>query len=83
MLATTTPGQQPQELSRVLKRLANAQFDGNERAARQALLLSLACHALLYLGRLAEVQGALMDWGDGPVRAALIDGLLDLGGHDA
>lgn len=83
MLATTPPGQQPQELSRVLERLANAQFDGNERAARQALLLSLACHALLYLGRLAEVQGALMDWGDGPVRAALIDGLLDLGGHDA
>jgi hypothetical protein len=83
MLATTPPGQQPQELSRVLERLANAQFDGNERAARRALLLSLACHALLYLGRLAEVQGALMDWGDGPVRAALIDGLLDLGGHDA
>lgn len=83
MLATTPPGQQTQELSRVLKRLANAQFDGNERAAHQALLLSLACHALLYLGRLAEVQGALMDWGDGPVRAALIDGLLDLGGHDA
>ena len=83
MLATIPPGQQPQELSRVLERLANAQFDGNERAARQALLLSLACHALLYLGRLAEVQGALMDWGDGPVRAALIDGLLDLGGHDA
>ena len=83
ILATTPLGQQTQELSRVLERLANAQFDGNERAARQALLLSLACHALLYLGRLAEVQGALMDWGDGPVRAALIDGLLDLGGHDA
>jgi hypothetical protein len=26
---------------------------------------------------LAEVQGAMTDWDDGPVRAALIDGLLN------
>jgi hypothetical protein len=77
MLATIPPGQQPQKLRRVLDNLASAHFDHNQGAARRALLLSLVCHSMFYLGRLAEVQGAMTDWDDGPVRAALIDGLLN------
>lgn len=83
MLATIPPAQQLRELPRVLKMLASTQFDANERAARRALLLSLFCHAVFYLGRLAEVRGALAAWGDGPVRAALIDCLLNARGLDA
>lgn len=77
MLATIPPGQQLQELPKVLKNLSAAHFDHDEVTARRALLLSLVCHAVFYLGRLAEVQGALAAWGDSPARAALIDSLLN------
>lgn len=83
MLATIPPERQLRELPRVLEYLAGAHFDHNEGAARRALLLSLVCHSTFYIGRLAEVQGALTDWGDGPVRAALIDSLLNESGLGA
>lgn len=77
MLASIPAERQPQELPRIIRRLASVHFRGKEEAARHALLLSLVCHALFYLGRIAEVHGKLSDWAEGPVRAALIDGLLD------
>lgn len=82
MLSTIPPNRQLQQLPRVLEELASAQFARHKESAHRALLLSLVCHAVFYLGRLAEVQGALTDWRDGPVRATLIDRMLDAGGLD-
>jgi hypothetical protein len=77
ILATIPPSHQLRELPQVLKRLASIQFCSNEEAARRALLLSLYCHAIFYLNRLTESQSTLSDWKEGPVRAALIDILLE------
>jgi len=83
LLATIPREQQPQELSRVQENLASAHFNGNESTARRSLLLSLVCHAVFYLERLVEVRGALTDWCDAPMRATLIDRLLESGRLDA
>lgn len=83
MLAIIPPTHHLQDLPRILEIVARTQFNANKRAARRAILLSLLCHAIFYLGRLADVRGALTDWSDGPVRAALIDCLLNAGGLDA
>ena len=79
MLATIPPDQQPQSLPKLLEALASAHFGGDRKASRQALILSLVCHALFYLGRLAETEKPLQDWGDGPARGTMIDRLLDGG----
>ena len=79
LLASIPPSQQPRELPRVLDTLASTQFYGNKDAARRALLLSLVCHALFYISRLAEAQDDLTDWCYGPVRAEMIDVLLSAG----
>ena len=79
MLATIPPDQQPQSLPKLLETLASAHFGGDRKASRQALILSLVCHALFYLGRLAEAEKPLQDWGEGPVRGTMIDLLLDGG----
>lgn len=76
VLSTTPPQAQPERLPELLGTLANAQFDGNRAEAARALLLSLCCHALFYLARLAEAERPLPDWTDGPARAAMIDRLL-------
>ena len=79
MLSTIPPDQQPQSLPKVLEALASAHFGGDRKASRQALILSLVCHALFYLGRLAEAEKPLHDWAEGPVRGIMIDLLLNGG----
>lgn len=82
MLATIPPDKQLMKLPRLLADLAEIQFDNDLVGARHALLLSFVCHALFYLGRLTEVQGDLTDWTDGPVRAGMIDWLLESVGRN-
>ena len=76
MLATIPPDQQPHNLPDLLNRISCAHFGGNKRVAWRALLLSLTCHAVFYLGRLLEAGSPLSDWIEGPTRAAMIDCLL-------
>lgn len=77
LLATIPPVQQAQHLSQIEKTLISTQFQGNERAGRRSLLLSLLCHALLYLLRVSETEGALDDWGGNFARAQLIEAMLE------
>lgn len=77
LLSTTPPAAQPDRLPELIRTLADTQFGGDTTCAARALLLSLACHALFYLGRLQEAGSPLEDWADGPARAVLIDRLLD------
>jgi hypothetical protein len=76
LLSTTSPAAQLDRLPELIQTLAETQFHGDMTRAARALLLSLACHALFYLGRLQEVNAALDNWTDSPGRAALIDRLL-------
>lgn len=75
-LATIPPDAQPDSLPMLIRALADAHFAGNSVSAARALLLSLACHAVFYLGRLDEVDSPLTDWAEGPARGAMIDHLL-------
>ena len=77
LLSTIRQDQKFRRLPQVLATLARMQFDYDDDAARRALLLSLICHALFYLRRLAEARSTLADWSEGPVRGTLIDVLLD------
>jgi len=77
ILSTTSIKRQPHILPNVLVSLGKNYFEGNEILAHRALLLSLVCHAVFYLSRLADVKGELTDWIEAPVRAVLIDRLLD------
>lgn len=76
LLASMGRAARADQFTELRKRLAEAHFGGDCEAAQKALLLSLACHACFYLGRLAEVRAPLRDWADGPMRAALIDRIL-------
>ena len=76
MLATVPPDKQPNSLPELLNRISREHFGGNKMAAWRALLLSLACHAVFYLGRLFEVGKPLSAWIEGSARAAMIDRLL-------
>ena len=76
MLANISPNQQPDSLPILLNRISQEHFDGNKTVAWRALLLSLSCHAVFYLGRLLEAGSPLSDWIEGPVRAAMLDRLL-------
>jgi len=76
LLSTTPPASQPDRLPGLIRTLADTQFDGDTTRAARALLLSLACHALFYFGRLNEADSPSDNWTDGPARAALIDRLL-------
>lgn len=75
-LATTPPARQPDSVPNLTQALARAHFGGDLGRGRDALLLSLACHAVFYLGRLGETNYPLTDWNDGVARAAMIDRLL-------
>ncbi len=75
-LATMSPGLQIESIPALTQALAETHFDGDSRAARRALLLSLACHASFYLNRLGEVHSPLATWTEGPMRAEMIDRLL-------
>ncbi|MBS0124929.1 aminoglycoside phosphotransferase family protein [Thetidibacter halocola] len=77
LLATIPPDRQADCLPALRQALAAAHFGGDAPAAGRALLMSLACHAVFYLGRLDEADRPLADWADGPVRAAMIDRLMD------
>jgi len=79
LLATTLPDRQPDGLQVLQDALASAHFGGDGTAAGRALLLSLVCHAVFYLGRLAEAGRPLPEWTEGPARGAMIDRLLDGG----
>src|SRR6056297_504046 len=76
MLATIPPDRQVDSLPLLTEALASTHFDGDAEAASRALLLSLVCHAVFYMNRLAEVAAPLTDWPDAPVRGAMIDRLL-------
>lgn len=76
ILATIPPDQQPHSLPDLLNRISHEHYGGNKTAAWSALLLSLSCHAVFYLGRLAEADSPLSDWIEGAARAAMIDCLL-------
>lgn len=76
LLSTTPPTAQPDSVSALTRALADAHFDGAETPAARALLLSLACHAVFYLGRLEETGSSLTGWPEGTARAAMIDRLL-------
>lgn len=75
-LAITPPDQQLKRMPEALALLRKTQFNGDAEAAQRALLLSLVCHAMFYMGRLSEVNGLLSDWDQSAVRGALIDHLL-------
>lgn len=79
LLATIPPDLQPERLPVVQNALATAHFEGDQAAAKRALLLSLVCHAIFYLRRLDEGDCPLSDWPEGKVRGAMIDRLLDGG----
>lgn len=73
MLAPMAPDRQAESLPLIIRTLADAYFTGDAAPARRALLLSLLCHAVFYLGRLDEAGDPLAAWTDGPARARLID----------
>lgn len=76
LLAPIPLDQKVQILPRVHAMLTASQFGGNKKAAARALLLSLVCHSLFYIGRLAEAERAVADWTEGPVYGTMIDTLL-------
>ena len=76
LMATISRDQQPESLSMLQDVLAKAHFSGDALTARRALLVSLVCHAVFYLGRLAEASCPLDDWADKSARSAMIDRLL-------
>lgn len=76
ILSTMPAGVQLARLPRLIRTLADTQFDGNTVHACRALLLSLACHGMFYIGRLQDVGRPLDEWVDGPGRIRLIDRLL-------
>ena len=76
LLATIPPDKQPHSLPDLLNRISHEHYGGNKTAAWRALLLSLSCHAVFYLGRLLEAGSPLSDWIEGPARAEMIDCLL-------
>lgn len=75
-LATIPAAKQLESVPTLTQALAQEHFGGDVARGRDALLLSLACHAVLYLKRLAETNSPLSDWNDGVHRAAMIDHLL-------
>ncbi|MEH6587340.1 MAG: phosphotransferase [Halioglobus sp.] len=75
-LAITPPTKQLSSLPALTQALAAAHFDGDRVQATRALLMSLACHAVFYLGRLEEAQSPLAAWASRLERAAMIDRLL-------
>ena len=79
LLATIPPDQQPESLPELVNRISSEHFGGNKTVAWRALLLSLSCHAVFYLGRLLEAGSPLSDWIEGPGRAAMLDRLLAQG----
>ncbi len=81
-LATIPLAQQERELPGLLKKLVSTQLLSDEKAAQIAMLLSLYCHALFYICRLMVSQRSIIQWHEGPTRAALIDKLLKLEGLD-
>ena len=83
LLSTTPPATIPDSGAALTRALAEAHFGGDDAPAARALLLSLACHAVFYLGRLDEAGSPLADWPEGPARAALIDRLLAEGTEGA
>lgn len=76
LLSTIPPISIPDSGTALTRALAEAHFDSDRAAAKRALLLALACHAVFYLGRLDETGRTLSAWPEGPARAALIDRLL-------
>ncbi len=77
LLSTKPSAARPDQLPELIQTLAHTQFGGDRTCAARSLLLSLACHALFYLNRLQETDTPLEGWTDGPVRAVLIDWLLN------
>jgi hypothetical protein len=76
MLATIPLDQQPDRLPDLLNRISSAHFGGNKMVAWRALLLSLSCHAVFYLGRLLEAGSPMSDWIEWQARATMLDRLL-------
>jgi hypothetical protein len=75
-LATVESDAQPDKVPFLLDALARAHFEGGRGQARYALMLSLACHAAFYLGRLYETGQPLHAWPGAAARAEMIDRLL-------
>lgn len=79
ILATTPADAQLDSLQRLQNTLAMGHFTGDRTAAARGLLLSLICHAMFYLVRLAEAGSTLQEWSEGAARGRMIDRLLDNG----
>lgn len=78
LLSTTPSSEQISRIDELISRLSQTQFGCDAKLACRALLLSLACHASFYLGRLLDTGNGVTEWRDGYFRAAMIDRLLDL-----
>lgn len=78
-LAAVAPEEQPNQVAPLVQKLSLTQFEGNETLAARSLLLSLACHAAFYLGRLHEADQPLQNWSGRGARAEMIERLLGQG----
>ncbi|MDA8592466.1 aminoglycoside phosphotransferase family protein [Planctomycetota bacterium] len=67
----------PDHLSAAVRVVAEDYFGGNIVAARESALLSLLCHAGLYIRRAADAGHSATDWDEHGRRAAMIDQLLE------
>lgn len=75
-LAMAALDAQPAKVPFLLDALARTHFEGDRGQAGNALLLSLACHAAFYLGRLHDAGQPLVNWPAAAARASMIDRLL-------
>jgi len=78
-LATVAPEAQPSQVPTLVETLSCKQFEGNKTLATRSLLLSLACHAVFYIGRLHEAGQQLEEWPGSAMRAEMIEHLLEGG----
>ena len=76
--ATRTTAFTPSDLAAKLSKFA---FEGEERQARRAVLLSLLLHAAFYIERSVQAGGTGTDWEQCAFRGDLIDAALDRGGN--